>query len=437
MHASRVLVPGERERRGERDVVAGEVVLPAGRPPIPLEAGRRAHDTAADLHDARGVDRLRQGAHRCLIDRRIPVTHDPQVPVHDAVRRRALREHLGPEPGGERGALQQGHREEQLLVRGRRPLDPCAVPVEPRVVEADRDGHVVPADGVVDVLDPARRRRDRGRGSADHDDGQDRDHGGSRTGGEAQHARRIRQAIRATREPIPDRSGATMPDGGRARRSGRSRGTGRRRAGSRLRASPIRQYHPEPARRRDEHRSDRVTTIDRARLSRLMERERDLFRERHPRSRELFEAGRSSMLWGVPMNWMVRWPGDHPGLRRRSRRGPVPRRRRQRLRGLLPRGHGGMAGHAPKAAVEEIARQAARGITTMLPTEDAAWVSRELARRFGVPYWSFTLTATDANRFAIRWARHITGTPQDPRPQPLLPRDGGRDVRGAGRSRAT
>ena len=45
----------------------------------------------------------------------------------------------------------------------------------------------------------------------------------------------------------------------------------------------------------------------------------------------------------------------------------------------------------------------------MLPTEDAAWVSRELGRRFGVPYWSFTLTATDANRFAIRWARHITG----------------------------
>ena len=71
-----------------------------------------------------------------------------------------------------------------------------------------------------------------------------------------------------------------------------------------------------------------------------------------------------------------------------------------------------MAGHAPEAAVQEIARQAGRGITTMLPTEDAAWVSAELARRFGVPYWSFTLTATDANRFAIRWARHITGRPK-------------------------
>ena len=71
-----------------------------------------------------------------------------------------------------------------------------------------------------------------------------------------------------------------------------------------------------------------------------------------------------------------------------------------------------MAGHAPKVAVDAIAKQAARGITLMLPTEDAAWVSGELARRFGVPYWSFTLTATDANRFAIRWARHITGRPK-------------------------
>ena len=155
-----------------------------------------------------------------------------------------------------------------------------------------------------------------------------------------------------------------------------------------------------------------MTTIDRARLSRLMERERDLFRERHPRSRELFEAGRSSMLWGVPMNWMVRWPGDHP----------VYVAEAEGARFLDVDGNafvdfclgdtGGMAGHAPKAAVEEIARQAARGITTMLPTEDAAWVSRELARRFGVPYWSFTLTATDANRFAIRWARHITERPK-------------------------
>jgi glutamate-1-semialdehyde 2,1-aminomutase len=152
-----------------------------------------------------------------------------------------------------------------------------------------------------------------------------------------------------------------------------------------------------------------VNTIDRARLSGLMERERALFRERHPKSRALFEAGRESLLYGVPMNWMVRWPGDHPVY--------VADAEGARFSDVDGNGFvdfclgdtGGMAGHAPKVSVDAIARQAARGITLMLPTEDAAWVSGELARRFGVPYWSFTLTATDANRFAIRWARHITG----------------------------
>jgi glutamate-1-semialdehyde 2,1-aminomutase len=155
-----------------------------------------------------------------------------------------------------------------------------------------------------------------------------------------------------------------------------------------------------------------VTTIDRARLSTLMERERDLFRDRHPRSRELFEAGRGSLLWGVPMNWMVRWPGDHPVYVADAEGAHFIDVDGNAFVDFCLGDTGGMAGHAPKAAVDVIARQAARGITTMLPTEDASWVSRELARRFGVPYWSFTLTATDANRFAIRWARHITGRPK-------------------------
>jgi glutamate-1-semialdehyde 2,1-aminomutase len=72
---------------------------------------------------------------------------------------------------------------------------------------------------------------------------------------------------------------------------------------------------------------------------------------------------------------------------------------------------GSLTGHAPAAAVAAIAEQAARGLTFMLPTEDAIWVGEELARRFGLPYWQFALTATDANRFAIRLARQITGRP--------------------------
>src|SRR5205814_5965228 len=67
---------------------------------------------------------------------------------------------------------------------------------------------------------------------------------------------------------------------------------------------------------------------------------------------------------------------------------------------------------APPATIEEDAGQAARGITLMLPTEDSAWVGRELGRRFGLPYWQFALTATDANRFTIRLARAVTGRPK-------------------------
>ncbi len=152
-----------------------------------------------------------------------------------------------------------------------------------------------------------------------------------------------------------------------------------------------------------------MRTIDRSRLHELMERERALFRERHPRSGELAEDAKASLLFGVPMNWMTRWPGDYPVF--------VERAEGARFWDVDGNGFvdfclgdtGGMAGHSPKVSVDAISTQASKGITLMLPTEDATWVGSELARRFGVPYWNFTLTATDANRFAIRWARQVTG----------------------------
>jgi glutamate-1-semialdehyde 2,1-aminomutase len=67
---------------------------------------------------------------------------------------------------------------------------------------------------------------------------------------------------------------------------------------------------------------------------------------------------------------------------------------------------GAMAGHSPEPTMRAI--RDIQGITTMLPTDDAAWVGAELARRFGVPYWQFSLTATDANRWMIRMCRHVT-----------------------------
>jgi glutamate-1-semialdehyde 2,1-aminomutase len=73
---------------------------------------------------------------------------------------------------------------------------------------------------------------------------------------------------------------------------------------------------------------------------------------------------------------------------------------------------GAMTGHAPKEVVDAIAEHAASGITLMLPTEDALWVGEEMARRFGLPFWQFCLTATDANRFTVRLARELTGRPK-------------------------
>jgi glutamate-1-semialdehyde 2,1-aminomutase len=152
-----------------------------------------------------------------------------------------------------------------------------------------------------------------------------------------------------------------------------------------------------------------VAEIDRARLQELMERERRTFRETHPRSGTLAEEAKRSLLFGVPMNWMTRWPGDYPVFVDRAEGARFWDADGNEFVDFCLGDTGGMAGHSPKVSVDAIATQAAKGITLMLPTEDAVWVGSELARRFGIPYWNFTLTATDANRFAIRWAREVTG----------------------------
>ncbi|MGH2635245.1 MAG: aspartate aminotransferase family protein [Actinomycetota bacterium] len=153
-------------------------------------------------------------------------------------------------------------------------------------------------------------------------------------------------------------------------------------------------------------------TIDRARLGELMRRELGHFEDDHPRSRELFERGKRNLLGGVPMPWMTEWAGPFPVF--------VAEAEGARFRDVDGREYvdlclgdtGGMTGHAPKASVAAIAEQAAKGITLMLPTEDSIWVGAEMERRFGLPFWQFCLTATDANRFAIRLARAITGRPK-------------------------
>jgi glutamate-1-semialdehyde 2,1-aminomutase len=71
-----------------------------------------------------------------------------------------------------------------------------------------------------------------------------------------------------------------------------------------------------------------------------------------------------------------------------------------------------MTGHALPEVADAVCERARTGITTMLPSPDAVWVGEELARRFGLPRWQLAMTATDANRFALRFARHLTGRPK-------------------------
>ena len=147
-------------------------------------------------------------------------------------------------------------------------------------------------------------------------------------------------------------------------------------------------------------------------MQQLLEEELARFEREHPRSRALAAKARASLLGGVPMHWMVRWPGGFPvfavdakGARFRDVDG-------LEYVDFCLGDTGAMAGHSPEPTVRAVADQAARGITLMLPSEDALVVADELTRRFGVPRWQFALTATDANRFAIRLARHITGRPK-------------------------
>jgi glutamate-1-semialdehyde 2,1-aminomutase len=148
------------------------------------------------------------------------------------------------------------------------------------------------------------------------------------------------------------------------------------------------------------------------RAERLLARELDRFRREHPRSGELARRAGGSLLAGVPMHWMVRWPGDFPvyaaeawGARIRDVDG------REYVDFCLG-DTGAMTGHSPAPVVRAVAEQAAAGVTLMLPSENALWVADELTRRFGLPRWQFALTATDANRFSIRLARLITGRPR-------------------------
>ena len=156
-----------------------------------------------------------------------------------------------------------------------------------------------------------------------------------------------------------------------------------------------------------------MVMIDRARLAELLERERGSYEDANPASRAAYEAGRH--LFGqVPMTWMNHWSGGFPLGLDRAWGNRIVDLDGHELVDFALGDTGAMAGHSPQPTVEALIRRAGElgGITTMLPTEDAEWVAADLSGRFGMDRWSFSLTATDANRWALRLARLVTARPK-------------------------
>ncbi|MFH8933767.1 transaminase [Streptomyces griseosporeus] len=153
--------------------------------------------------------------------------------------------------------------------------------------------------------------------------------------------------------------------------------------------------------------------MDRTRLHRLLARESAEAERRNPRSRAAYE-GAGNLFGRVPMTWMNKTAGAFPRYLATARGARVTDIDGHEYIDFCLGDTGAMAGHSPAPVTEAVQRRFAElgGATAMLPTEDAAWVGAELTRRFGPTHWSFALTATDANRWAIRLARAATGRPK-------------------------
>ncbi|HSE10623.1 MAG TPA: transaminase [Nocardioidaceae bacterium] len=142
----------------------------------------------------------------------------------------------------------------------------------------------------------------------------------------------------------------------------------------------------------------------------LLEEETARFVEERPRSKALYDEARQVLVGGVPMSWMRIWSGGFPVFVESAEGVHVTDVDGHRYLDLCLGDTGALCGHGRPEIVEALAAQMRHaGTTTMLPTEDSIWVGRELHRRFGLPFWQVLMTATDANRMALKVARAFTG----------------------------
>jgi glutamate-1-semialdehyde 2,1-aminomutase len=149
--------------------------------------------------------------------------------------------------------------------------------------------------------------------------------------------------------------------------------------------------------------------IPRDRIAAVSAAEQDAYVQKHPSSQKRVGAGIAGFYDGVPMHWMRDWPMPFPFVVQEARGATLRDVDGNEYADFCLGDTGSMFGHSPPAVADAITRQATRGLTYMLPTEDALVVGRLLVERFGLPQWQVATTATDANRFALRVARAVTG----------------------------
>ncbi len=141
----------------------------------------------------------------------------------------------------------------------------------------------------------------------------------------------------------------------------------------------------------------------------MLTREKSLFVQRNPKSKSLAEKAARNWLRGVPMHWMVDWGTPFPLFVNTANGVDITDADGNRYIDFCLGDTGAMFGHSPPAVVKALQAEGAHGLTTMLPSEDAAEVGALLEDRFGLPFWQVTATASDANRAVLRWCRAITG----------------------------
>ncbi len=143
----------------------------------------------------------------------------------------------------------------------------------------------------------------------------------------------------------------------------------------------------------------------------LQHAERERFIATHPHSMALAHAAQDHYLFGVPLHWMRDWPSPATLFVAQAQGATLTCADGVRYCDFCLGDTGAMFGHSPPALARAIAQQAANGLTCMLPATNAAVVGEMLSATFGLPMWQMALSASDANRFVLRWARAITSRP--------------------------